>query len=168
MSMAVQTDYNFGFEKGVPGGLFDLSAHDITTRQTVDDSIKFGMGVVVGTNKGVDVSLPESAATADDFEGVVVHNSVMAERTMDNKVVLDDGRIVGCLIYGRVWVQVEDGIEPAYKDQVYLITDGDNAGVFTTSATEETTTVALNAYFLGETDTNAGIANAMFNHEDIQ
>ena len=37
MSTAVQTSYGFGFPKGVAGGLFDLSAHDVTTRQAEGD-----------------------------------------------------------------------------------------------------------------------------------
>ena len=74
MSTAVQTSYGFGFPKGVAGGLFDLSAHDVTTRQAEGDGVAFGLGVVVGTNKGTDVKLPATGATSDDFEGVVVHN----------------------------------------------------------------------------------------------
>lgn len=73
MSTAVQTSYGFGFPKGVAGGLFDLSAHDVTTRQAEGDGVAFGLGVVVGTNKGTDVKLPATGATSDDFEGVVVH-----------------------------------------------------------------------------------------------
>lgn len=60
MSTAVQTSYGFGFPKGVAGGLFDLSAHDVTTRQAEGDGVAFGLGVVVGTNKGTDVKLPAS------------------------------------------------------------------------------------------------------------
>lgn len=163
MSLSVQTEYNFGFPKGVAGALFDLSAHDITTRKTTDDNAKFGMGVVVGTALGTDVKLPQAAAAADDFEGVIVHNSVMVERTMDNKIIIESGRTVGCLIYGRIWVQKEAEIDVNYKDQVYLITDGEDAGLFTTGKSTKTK-IALNAYFLGSSDD--GIANAMFHYED--
>lgn len=163
MSLAVQTEYGFGFPKGVAGALYDLSAHDITTRQTADENVKFGMGVVVGTTLGTDVKLPEATAAVEDFEGVIVHNSVMVERTMDNKVVIETGKTVGCLIYGRIWVQIEESVTPAYKDTVYLITDGTDAGLFTTEESEATK-IALNAYFLGESDT--GIANAMFVYEN--
>ena len=76
MSMAAQTSYNFGFAKGVSGGLFDLSAHEIPTRQA-EENLTFGLGVVKGTNAGVDVKKPTSSNSAADFEGVVVHNSVM-------------------------------------------------------------------------------------------
>ena len=90
MSTAVQTSYGFGFPKGVAGGLFDLSAHDVTTRQAEGDGVAFGLGVVVGTNKGTDVKLPATGATSDDFEGVVVHNSVMVEKDMDNNKSWND------------------------------------------------------------------------------
>ena len=95
MSTAVQTSYGFGFPKGVAGGLFDLSAHDVTTRQAEGDGVAFGLGVVVGTNKGTDVKLPATGATSDDFEGVVVHNSVMVEKDMDNNVSINSKRTVG-------------------------------------------------------------------------
>ena len=101
MSTAVQTSYGFGFPKGVAGGLFDLSAHDVTTRQAEGDGVAFGLGVVVGTNKGTDVKLPATGATSDDFEGVVVHNSVMVEKDMDNNVSINSKRTVGCLHFGR-------------------------------------------------------------------
>ena len=48
--MSVQTSYGFGFPKGVAGGLFDLSAHEVSTRQSEGEGVTFGVGVVVGTN----------------------------------------------------------------------------------------------------------------------
>ncbi|MCD7826341.1 MAG: hypothetical protein LUH14_10340 [Clostridiaceae bacterium] len=159
MSMAAQTSYNFGFPKGVAGGLFDLSAHEVSTRQAEGDDISFGIGVVVGTNAGTDVTIPTSASTASDFEGVVVHNSVMVEMDMNNHVSIDDKRTVGCLHHGKIWVKTGESAAPAYKEAVYLITDGEEAGMFTTSE-DVATKVAVNAVFLGETDD--GIANAEF------
>lgn len=159
MGMAVQTDYGFGSAKGVPGGLYDLSAHEVSTRQAEGSSLSFGLGVVAGTNKGIDVKLPAAASTSDSFEGVVVHNSVMAEMDMSGKVVIPDKATVGCLHHGKVWVAVGSKAEPAYKEKVYLITAGDEAGMFTTS--EDTATkVEVNGFFLGKTDD--GIANAEF------
>ena len=107
MSTAVQTSYGFGFPKGVAGGLFDLSAHDVTTRQAEGDGVAFGLGVVVGTNKGTDVKLPATGATSDDFEGVVVHNSVMVEKDMDNNVSINSKRTVGCLILEEFGCRLE-------------------------------------------------------------
>lgn len=159
MSMAVQTSYGFSSPKGVAGGLYDLSAHEVATRQAEGIGVAFGVGVVIGTNKGVDVKVPASSATSDDFEGVIVHNSVMVEMGMDNKVSIGDKSTVGCLQYGRIWIKTVSKAKPAYKEKVYMITDGDEAGLFTTSD-DESTKVEVNAIFLGETD--AGIANAEF------
>lgn len=158
MGRAVQTSYNFGFSKGVAGGLFDLSSHEVATRQA-EGATTFGVGVVVGTNKGIDVAQPTSISAASDFEGVVVHNSVMAEFDMDNKLNIADKRTVGCLRNGKIWIKTGASATPAYKEKVFMITDGAEAGLFTTSA-DASTKVELNAYFLGETDD--GIANAEF------
>lgn len=99
--MSVQTSYGFGFPKGVAGGLFDLSAHEVSTRQSEGEGVTFGVGVVVGTNKGTDVKLPTADSTATQFEGVVVHNSVMAELGMNNKLNIGEKRTVGCHIVCR-------------------------------------------------------------------
>lgn len=130
MSMAVQTSYNFGFSKGVAGGLYDLSAHEIVTRQA-EGSTTFGLGVVTGTNKGIDVAAPTSVNTSSDFEGVIVHNSVMTELDMDNRLEIKDGRTVGCLSCGKVWAKLAPGAEPGYKKTAYLVRDGAYAGCFT-------------------------------------
>lgn len=160
MSMAAQTSYNFGFAKGVAGGLFDLSAHEVSTRQSEGDTT-FGVGVVVGTNMGIDVKTPDSSSTSEDFEGVVVHNSVMTELDKDNKVVIESKRTVGVLHYGKIWVKIGENAAPAYKEKVYLITDGDEAGLFTTASdTAATNKVEVNGIFLGTND--AGIAVAEF------
>lgn len=158
MSMAAQTSYNFGHPKGIAGGLYDLSAHEIVTRQA-EGSTTFGIGVVTGTNRGVDVTAPTSGSTSADFEGVIVHNSVMAELDMDNRVKIGDKRTVGCLHHGRIWVKTGSNAAPAYREKVFLITDGDEAGLFTSS--EDTAEkIELNAYYLGAADD--GIANAEF------
>lgn len=157
--MSVQTSYGFGFPKGVAGGLFDLSAHEVSTRQSEGEGVTFGVGVVIGTNKGTDVKLPTADSTADQFEGVVVHNSVMAELDMNNKLNIGEKRTVGCLHHGKIWVKTGENAAPAYKEKVYLIVEGEEAGLFTTSA-DTATKVELNARYLGVTDT--GIANAEF------
>lgn len=156
--MAAQTSYNLGFSKGIAGGLFDLSAHEIVTKQA-EGPLTFGVGVVSGTNKGVDVTAPSSDSTIFDFEGVVVHNSVMTEMGMDGTVVIADKKTVGCLRHGKIWVKTAADAAPAYREQVYVIIEGKEAGLFTTSA-DTSSKVALNAYFLGVTDD--GIANAEF------
>lgn len=160
MSMAAQSSYSFNFPKGVAGGLFDLSSHEVFTRQAEGGGISFGIGVVTGTNKGTDVKLPTASVSALDFEGVVVHNSVMVEMDMNNKVEIGDKRTVGCLHHGKIWVKTGENAVPEYKEKVYLITDGDEAGMFTTKSDSSSAKVEVNGIFLGVTDN--GIANAEF------
>lgn len=161
MSMAAQTNYGFSSSKGVAGGLYDLSAHEVTSKQAEGTGLSFGLGAVIGTNKGIDVTVPSSTAKAEDFEGVIVHNSTMVEMDMNGKVEIPDKNTVGCLHYGRIWVQTGKNAEPGYKEAVYLITDGEETGKFTTSSDSDSTSkIAVNAIFLGETDD--GIANAEF------
>lgn len=131
--MSVQTSYGFGFPKGVVGGLFDLSHHEVVTRQA-DGTVHFGLGVVIGTNAGIDVAVPTSESTADDFDGVVVHNSVMVELDMKNNLNIEDKRTVGCLNKGKLWVALAPGTVPSYKQKAYLVKDGDYAGYFTSQS----------------------------------
>lgn len=160
MSMGVQTFYGFNTPKGVAGGLYDLSAHEVVTRQA-EEATTFGVGVVIGTTKGIDVKAPTAESESGDFEGVVVHNSVMAELDMNNRLEVAAGRTVGCLHYGRIWVKTGKKAKPAYKAKVFMITDGEEAGLFTTTDdTEATNKVELNGIFLGAADD--GIANAEF------
>ncbi|MEG1716187.1 MAG: hypothetical protein RR275_05205 [Lachnospiraceae bacterium] len=133
MSMAAQTSYGFGFPKGVAGGLFDLSHHEVVTRQA-EGTVHFGVGVVIGTNAGTDVAVPTSDSTASDFEGVVVHNSVMVELDMKNNLNIEDKRTVGCLNKGKLWVALAPGAVPSYKQAAYLVKDGDYAGCFTSQS----------------------------------
>lgn len=133
MSMAAQTSYGFGFPKGVAGGLFDLSRHEVVTRQA-EGTVHFGVGVVIGTNAGIDVTVPTSDSTASDFEGVVVHNSVMVELDMKNNLNIADKRTVGCLNKGKLWVALAPGAVPSYKQEAYLVKDGDYAGHFTSQS----------------------------------
>ena len=134
--MSVQTSYNFYTERGVAGGLYDLSHHDVNSRRNEceDGVLKFGMGVVVGTTKGAQVKLPASGASLATFEGITV-NGYSTEMDMEGAVALKNEATVGVLTHGRVWARIKAGITPAYGDKVYLITAGENAGLFT-NATE--------------------------------
>lgn len=133
MSMAAQTSYNFGFAKGVAGGLFDLTAHEIPTRQA-EENLTFGIGTVEGTNAGVDVKRPMNSSVVKDFEGIVVHNSVMTELDMENNLVIKAKRTVGCLTKGKIWACIAPGSVPAYKKTAYLVKDGEYAGYFTSQS----------------------------------
>ena len=128
--MSVQTSYNFATPKGVAGGLYDLSPYAVDSRRNeADDGVlKFGMGVVVGTTAGNQVKVP--AATSDKFEGVAL-NGFSSELDMDGKLTLKKGATVGVLRKGRVWARIKAGVTVAYGNDVYLIANGANAGLFT-------------------------------------
>ncbi len=78
---------------------------------------------------------------------------------MNNQLSIADRRTVGCLHHGKIWVKTGEKASPAYKEKVFLITAGDEAGLFTTSA-DTATKVELNAHYLGVSD--VGIAVAEF------
>lgn len=147
--MSVQTAYNFYTEKGVAGGLYDLSHHDVNSRRNEceDGVLKFGMGVVVGTTKGTQVKLPASGASIANFEGIVINgNSTEMDKAGDVVVKKED--TVGVLTHGRVWARIKAGITPAYGDALYLITTGENAGLFT-NATEANAIEITGGKFVG-------------------
>ena len=147
--MSVQTAYNFYTEKGVAGGLYDLSHHDVNSRRNEceDGVLKFGMGVVVGTVKGAQVKLPASGASLASFEGITV-NGFSTEMDMDGAVAVKNEATVGVLTHGRVWARIKAGITPAYGDALYLITAGANAGLFT-NATETNAIAITGGKFVG-------------------
>ena len=147
--MSVQTAYNFYTEKGVAGGLYDLSHHDVNSRRNEceDGVLKFGMGVVVGTTKGAQVKLPASGANIASFEGIVV-NGHSTEMDMAGEVAVKNEATVGVLTHGRVWARIKAGITPAYGDALYLITAGENAGLFT-NATETNAIAITGGKFVG-------------------
>lgn len=147
--MSVQTAYNFYTEKGVAGGLYDLSHHDVNSRRNECENgvLKFGMGVVVGTAKGAQVKLPASGATLATFEGITV-NGFSTEMDMDGAVALKNEATVGVLTHGRVWARIKAGITPAYGEALYLIIDGENAGLFT-NATETNAIEITGGKFVG-------------------
>ena len=76
--------------------------------------------------------------------------------------------------YGRIYGRVVDGVEIAYGDPVYLITSGDNAGMFTNSASstgqeeegEADDTIAIKGRFLCGVDSNIAIVE-LFNQAQV-
>ena len=53
--------------------------------------------------------------------------------------------------YGRIYVRVAAGDEPAYGDPLLLVINGDEAGCFT-STEDSGNTIAVNGRFLGGVD----------------
>ena len=150
--MSVQTSYNFATDKGVAGGLYDLSPYAVNSRrnESANGVLKFGMGVVVGTAAGNQVKVP--TATTGKFEGIAL-NGFSTELDIAGNLVVKNGDTVGVLAKGRAWARIKPGITVAYGDDVYLIASGDNAGLFTNAEEKQDTTVLsikiTNAKFIG-------------------
>lgn len=163
--MSVQTTYKFSNPIGSPGGIVDLTPHAIDSFLNGENTgvMKFGVGVVKGTNPGIDVKLPTSVATAAVFEGVTVNNRT-TEYDLDGVTYLRKGKALGVMRYGRIYVRVATGATPAYGDALYLIPSGDEAGYFTDDAdngesgNDKVDYIAVKGRFLGGVDSASGVA----------
>ena len=150
--MSIWTEYNNRTPAGVAGGLYDLTDHAVDSFRidAADGKVKFGMGVVMGTTPGTDVTVPADASTLDKFVGIVMNGGA---NEMDVKVVIvvRNSSTQSVMRHGRVWAPLAAEAEPAYGDQVHLITSGADAGCFSTTGG-----IAINARFI--TTAQNGIA----------
>lgn len=151
-----QLSYGYDIPAGVAGGIYGLENYDIVARLNDEETgkMKFGVGVVQGANAGKSVKVPASGATAAQFEGVVVYTA-NRELTYEGATNLRKGTPLSIMNYGKVWVRVGESASVAYGADAYLITNGDEAGCFTTSA-DEATKVAIKGRFI--TDATDGLA----------
>ena len=143
--MSAQTKYGFSTPIGVAGGIYDIAPYAIDTFLNSEETgaLKPGLGVVAGTKAGVEIAIPTSASAA--LEGVVTNNRT-TEFDMDGKMRMVKGASVGVMRYGRIYVRVAAGVEPAYGDAAYVVATGEEAGFFTTASSG---TIAVKARFLG-------------------
>lgn len=159
--MSVQTSYSYSTPRGVAGGLYDLSPYATDSRQNGEekaDALRFGMGAVRGTGG---IRRPTAASSAHDFVGVVLHRA--AEQTMEGTLYIQPGVTVDVLSFGRVWARLGKDAVPTDGAAVYLITDGAQAGCFTTSQ-DGATKIALKARFKGGKD-SGDVAPAEFYYQ---
>ena len=145
-----QLSYGYNIPAGVAGGIYGLENYDIVARLNDETTgkMKFGVGVVQGANAGKSVKLPVAASTAAQFEGVVVYTA-NRELTYDGATNLREGTPLSVMNYGKVWVRTGESAAVTYGADAYLITDGEEAGCFTTSA-DEATKVAVKGRFITE------------------
>lgn len=166
--MSAQTKYGYSTPIGAAGGIVDVAPHQIDTFLNEEENgvLKFGTGVVQGSKPGVNIALPKKAATAAKFEGITTNNRT-TEYNLEGKLAVRKGAAVGVMRYGKIYGRVAEGVEPAYGDSVYLITEGEEAGCFTNEAGTpaageghqgDPATIAVKARFVGGVDTNAQIA----------
>lgn len=152
--MSAQIHYGYNTPMGAAGGIVDLAPFAIDTflNEAENGVMKFGVGVVRGTNPGVNVKLP--SATGDKFEGIAVNNRT-TEYDLEGNLAIRKGASVGVMRYGRVYGRVAEGVKPAYGDPVYMVASGKEAGYFTNVADGA---IAVKARFLGTVDATAQIA----------
>ncbi len=152
----MQTSYNYTTPKGVAGGLYDLAPYQVESRvngETTPGALKFGMGVVQGSAPGTNIARPAAGATADKFEGLVL-TGFTQEMDMAGEVTIRPKQTVGVLRYGKAWARLPKDLTVSYGDKLYLVTSGDNAGLFTNDASGG---IAVNGRFVGSAD-SAGVA----------
>jgi len=132
--MGGQLTYGYTPPRGLAGTLLDLAnLKDIDSRvngETDVNAMLFGMGAVQGMNPGVDVLVPTDASTVEQFEGIVMTGHTQ-QMTMTGEVNVYPAQTVGILRWGRAWARVVPGVIPAYGEPVFLVIDGDDAGLFT-------------------------------------
>ena len=128
----VQTTYSYSTPVGQPGGIYDLAPYEANSfvNEAADGAMKFGMGVVQGTNAGIGVAVPASGATAATFEGIVT-NRRTTENALDGGPVLKNKCHVAVMRWGRIYGLLADGATPTYGAQVYMVASGNDAGCFT-------------------------------------
>ena len=182
--MSAQTKYGYSTPIGAAGGIVDVAPHQIDTFLNEEENgvLKFGAGRRPSSQKGIIMQLTNdqfalikqqfatlkerSAFYAAKFEGITTNNRT-TEYDLEGKLAVRKGAAVGVMRYGKIYGRVAEGVEPAYGDSVYLITEGEEAGCFTneagTPASGEShqgdpATIAVKARFVGGVDTNAQIA----------
>lgn len=156
--MSAQTSYGFATQRGISGGLFDISPYAINTRlnEEVDGALAFGMGVVKGTSVGLQVKKPGATTTIADFEGITM-NGFSTQQSIAGAVALQNNVGVGVLEWGKAWVLYAANALPGYGKDLYLIISGAEAGKFTT-ADDASTKIRVNGKWIGGKDPAAAIA----------
>lgn len=156
--MSAQTTYGFATQRGISGGLFDISPYAINTRlnEEADGALAFGMGVVKGTSAGLQVKKPGATSTIDDFEGITM-NGFSTQQSIAGAVTLQNNAGIGVLEFGKAWALYAEKAVPGYGKDLYLIISGTEAGKFTT-ADDDSTKIRVNGKWIGGKDPGAAIA----------
>lgn len=154
--MSAQINYGFKTAIGEAGGIADLAPYVINSfaNEAETGVMKFGVGVVKGTNAGKQVNLPSADSTAEHFEGIVV-NRRTTEYDLEGKIFIRKNSTVGVMRYGHIFGRVAAGANPAYGDPVYMIKSGEEAGYFTNVSAGN---LAIKGRFIGAVDTTAMVA----------
>lgn len=159
--MSAQTTYGFSPAAGVAGGIVDLAPVAIDSFNNEENAgvLKFGMGVVSGTNTN-GIKKPTSSSTSAAFIGITVNGRTNQYGT-DGVLSIPNKATLGVMRYGRIYALVKSGVTVGKGDSLFLVISGDNAGKFTNVAGADA--VAVNGRFDTAKD-SAGIAQVtLFN-----
>lgn len=145
-----QTSYGFATPKGIAGGLYDISPYAIDSRlnEELTGVLKYGVGVVKGSNPGTNVALPNQTSQEEDFEGITL-NGFTTQHDLAGNVNIINNQTVGVLRYGRCWACVAEGVTPKYGDGLFMIPDGPEAGYFTNVIGDISPCLPINGRFIG-------------------
>lgn len=153
--MSAQTRYGYSTPMGHAGGIYDLAPYAIDTfiNEAANGVMKFGTGVMRGSNPGHNVTVPAQGAAAANFEGIAVNNRT-TEYDLDGNLSIRKGASVGVMRFGRVYGRVVPGVEVAPGQPVYMVVSGEHAGYFTSK--EEG--IAIKGRFLTAIDATTQVA----------
>jgi len=160
------TNYNVAFDAGVPGSSASGIAPTIVAKTNANGSVMaYGRAVVQGTS-AKDVILPTSTKT--DLVGIVYRDyQYESVQTSDGAEGVPDKKEISVMIYGDIWVEVEEAVAPG--DAVYFrIAASPQAGgptivgKFRKSADTSTATLVTKARWVTST-TGAVIAQLRIN-----
>ena len=163
--MSVQTSYGYSTPIGAPGGIVDIAPYAIDTFLNEEDTgvMKFGLGVVYGTDKSRKIKLPDKDSAAADFAGIT-SNNLHTEFDMEGNIRVAKNQAMGVMRWGRIYGRVVENCVISYGDPVLLIVKGDNAGMFCNSSMTGETTIAVKGRFLSAVDgTTKAAAIELFN-----
>ena len=161
----MRTNYNYQLPRGVAGSLYDLAPYAIVSRindETERGRMKYGMGAMQGSSPGATVAVPTGGRQAREFEGIVM-TGFTTEMDMDGNVNIRHQQTVGVLRYGNAWARIPEGVEPSYGQNVFLVTNGANAGLFTNAAAGN---MAISARFIGGRGTGNIAPVELFNQKN--
>ena len=133
--MPAQMEYSYRVKKALPGAKADLRFDEVVTRRNeeADGVLEYGMAVQAGASPGVGVKIPVSGATAGQIEGVVLRVA-NTEENRQGDVVVPGGASLGIMKAGRIWARLASDAVPSYGAAAYVVTDGDEAGYFTSAS----------------------------------
>ena len=149
--MNIRNDYGYQARLGLPGTLYDISPNAIDSRQNAETDLgvmKLGIGVMQGDTPGVNVRIPFAGDTIAAFEGLTMGSQTF-DMDMDGQLKVRPQQTIGVLRWGRAWARVVPDLFVKYGDPVFLITDGEHAGLFTNEDAAGSLSMRINAMFIG-------------------